>query len=225
MVTEVEWFGERLDLLAERAVWWPAKSTLLVADIHLGKDASFRRYGIPIPMGSGQNDLNRLTALLGATGARRLVFLGDLLHARSGMTDSTRDLVHGWRQRHKELTVILVRGNHDRSAGDPPPDWEIECVSEPFQDPPFLLCHAPPQGVPVSAALAGHLHPAVTLVGPANTSMSLPCFWMRSHTLVLPAFTSFAGRPEIAPEPGDRIFVIGEGQVAEVPVYSQSEKA
>jgi len=44
--------GEKLVLLAERAVFWPAKKALFVADFHLGKAASFRRAGIPLPSGT-----------------------------------------------------------------------------------------------------------------------------------------------------------------------------
>ncbi len=44
--------GEDLVLLAERAVFWPAKKALFVADFHLGKAASFRSAGIPLPSGT-----------------------------------------------------------------------------------------------------------------------------------------------------------------------------
>ena len=44
--------GERLHLLPERAVWWPAAGLLLVADVHLGKAATFRRLGQPVPAGT-----------------------------------------------------------------------------------------------------------------------------------------------------------------------------
>jgi len=36
-------------LLPERAVWWPATRTLLVADLHLGKCETLRANGAPMP--------------------------------------------------------------------------------------------------------------------------------------------------------------------------------
>ena len=216
---DLEFSGEHLVLLAERAVFWPRRATLFVADLHLGKDASFRKHGIPVPQGIGREDLERLSDILRQVNAGRLVFLGDLVHASSGLTPSTIGTVAGWRSGQPDLHIVLVRGNHDRSAGDPPPEWKIECVSEPEEDPPFLLHHAPPERANPFPALAGHLHPAVTLVGAANTHMTLPCFWMRANTLVLPAFTGFSGRPRIAPEVGDRFFVAGEGQVVEAACF------
>src|SRR6185436_15640126 len=44
--------GEELLLLPERAAYWPAKRALFVADYHLGKAASFRSAGIPLPAGT-----------------------------------------------------------------------------------------------------------------------------------------------------------------------------
>lgn len=217
---EVDWCGVHLALLPDRAVYWPERETLLVADLHLGKDAAFRHRGIALPTGVGASDLDRLGALVDSYAVRRLVFLGDLLHARAGMTASTLTEFSAWRSHHPNVSLVLVRGNHDRSAGDPPSDWNIECVSEPLEEGDVRLCHYPPQEMGGVPSIAGHLHPAVTLTGPANTSMVLPCFWMRPRVLVLPAFTDFAGRPQIAAASGDRIFVTGDGQVVEVSSFA-----
>ena len=213
---EIDWHGERLELLAERAAYWPRTGMLLVADLHVGKDAAFRQRGLALPAGVGASDLRRLTTILQSRPVSRLVFLGDLIHARSGITPATCDDVAEWRKRHDTLDVTLVRGNHDRAAGDPPADWRIDCVAEPYSAPPFSLCHNPSlhgSGLPT---IAGHLHPAVGLAGPAGTHMTLPCFWMREGLLVLPAFTEFSGRHRIDAAHGDRIFVVGEGHVVEI---------
>ena len=46
--------GEQLDLLPEKAIWWPRRRTLLVADVHCGKDATFRAMGVPVPVREGE---------------------------------------------------------------------------------------------------------------------------------------------------------------------------
>ena len=43
--------GERLQLHADRALYWPARGRLLIADLHLGKGDVFRRAGIAVPRG------------------------------------------------------------------------------------------------------------------------------------------------------------------------------
>ena len=43
--------------LPERAAFWRDASTLLVADCHFGKTASFRRHGLPVPEGSTADEI------------------------------------------------------------------------------------------------------------------------------------------------------------------------
>ncbi|HET7136231.1 MAG TPA: metallophosphoesterase, partial [Casimicrobiaceae bacterium] len=112
--------GERVVLHAARALSWPREKTLFVADVHLGKGAAFRAGGIPLPRGTTANDLRRLDALIAESGASRLVVLGDFLHAKAGRVAALSTAFVAWRARHATLDVVLVRGNHDAHAGDPP---------------------------------------------------------------------------------------------------------
>src|SRR5262245_54857365 len=112
--------GETLVLLPERAVYWPARKSLFVADFHLGKAASFRRAGIPIPQGSTTENVERLGRAIDRTGAASVVFLGDFLHSRQGRADSTFARFAAWRAQRAGVEMTIVRGNHDRKAGDPP---------------------------------------------------------------------------------------------------------
>ena len=81
--------GEHLHLLAERAVYWERTSTLLVADPHFGKAAAFRAGGVPVPRGTTTENLRRLDRAIARTNARRVIFLGDFLHAREGRAPET----------------------------------------------------------------------------------------------------------------------------------------
>src|ERR1700691_251264 len=107
---EIDWGGERLAVLPERALHWPRKKTLIVADPHFGKAATFRQAGIPIPHGTTTTDLDRLRVLLAATRAERLVVLGDFFHARSGRQENTLAAIAAWRKEHRQLEIVLVRG-------------------------------------------------------------------------------------------------------------------
>ena len=213
MRIEVE--GEPLVRLAERAAYVERTRTLLVADAHFGKAASFRALGVAAPRGTTLGTLERLDAALAHTSARRIVFLGDFLHAREGRAPSLLAALRLWRERNGSLELVLVRGNHDRGAGDPPGALDIRCVDEPLVEGPFALVHHP--GARADGyVLAGHLHPGARLAGGGRQREWLPCFWFGARQAVLPAFGEFTGLADVRPAAGDRVFVVGEGEVVEV---------
>ncbi len=206
--------NETLHALPGRALHWPRAATLFVADLHWGKGATLRAGGLPVPQGDDA-DLDRLSVLLHTTAATRLVILGDLLHARAGRTESTVAALGRWRAHHPDLNMLLVRGNHDARAGDPPADLGIVCVDEPYVLDPFVLRHTP-QPDPRGYVLAGHLHPAVVLSGRGRQRLKLPCFWCGAQVAVLPAFSELAAGAVVVPVRGDRVLAIAGDEVVAV---------
>jgi DNA ligase-associated metallophosphoesterase len=205
---------ETLWLLPGRAAFWARTSTLLVADAHLGKAAAFRRAGIPVPQGTTESNLSRLSALVARCAAARIVFLGDLVHDGTARSAASNAFVR-WRDEHRELDVMLVRGNHDRRAGDPAPPWRIQMAQEPAIEGTLALCHMPRE-VAGCYALAGHIHPGVRLSGRGRESLRLPCFWFTQTHAVLPAFGDFTGLADVVPSAEDRVFV--DSGVAVIPL-------
>jgi DNA ligase-associated metallophosphoesterase len=214
VAAHVEVRGDELVLFAERAAFWTRAATLLVADSHWGKAATFRAAGIPVPRGTTADGITRLDTMLDRTSARRVVFLGDFLHAREGRAPATLEAIRQWRASHGGVEMLVVRGNHDRRAGDPPPELGIPCVDGPVVESPFVFAHHP--GISEHGyLLGGHLHPGVDLIGPGRQRERLSCFWLGASGGVLPAFGDFTGLWPITPVPGDRVFVIADGQVIE----------
>jgi uncharacterized protein len=211
-VAEVSVAGERLELLAERAVHWPARSSLLVADLHWGKTETFRAHGIALPDGTLDGDLARLSAALERTQARRVVVLGDLIHHATGLTPALVEHINAWRRRWPG-ELVLVRGNHDKTSIKFPASWGLEIVEAELADGPFLLRHEP---VPAEGRYvwAGHLHPQVRIAGRGD-ALTLPCYHLGRTTGILPAFSEFTGGLLVRRRPGDRVFALVEGHVIE----------
>ena len=211
---EVTAAGERLWLLPQRAAYWPRTHTLLIADAHLGKAAAFRREGVPVPSGTTEENLEALSHLIAMLGAHRIVFLGDMLHNRAGR-EATTNAFTRWRSQHAKIEMLLVRGNHDKRAGDPTCDWLVDCVDEPHVVAGIALCHIP-QPIAGSYAIGGHVHPAVTLAGRGREHLRLPCFFFGRDYAILPAFGPFTGMADVEPAEGDGVYVIADARVIPV---------
>lgn len=206
--------GAELWLLADKAVYYPDYRALLIADVHFGKAAAYRKLGQPVPHGTTQNNLQRLDELLERYPCDRLIFLGDFLHAPESRAPATLEALAQWRSRHRELEMTLIRGNHDKRAGDPPPALRIETVPEPLLLGPFALQHEPDPHA-THHVLAGHVHPVYRLRGRGRQSLRLACFYLRGSMSLLPAFGAFTGGFNIEATQDSKIFVVGDGTIWE----------
>lgn len=212
MVCSVMLEGEELWLLADKAVYWPARQCLLIADAHFGKASAYRSLGQPVPQGTTTENLQRLDRLLSTLPCMQVIFLGDFLHGPGSHASGTLSALRTWRARHPDLPMTLIRGNHDKRAGDPPADLRIEVVAEPLLMAPFALQHEPDAHA-IHHVLAGHVHPVYRLRGKGRQSLRLPCFQIGTQVSLLPAFGAFTGGFAVEQANDRRIFVIGDHQV------------
>jgi DNA ligase-associated metallophosphoesterase len=201
----VELGGEPLVLLPQKAAFWPRERMLIIADIHFGKAAAFRSFGIPVPRGTTTENLQALDALIELSGARHILFLGDFLHARAAHAASTQSAMLAWRQRRCDLILTLVRGNHDKHAGDPAVQLGIDLVDEPYTVGPYSFCHHPDIAAP-AYVLAGHVHP-VYVLATRSDALRLPCFIAGPQRMILPSFGAFTGGHALRPAPDERVWV------------------
>ncbi|MFO0829656.1 MAG: ligase-associated DNA damage response endonuclease PdeM [Phycisphaerales bacterium] len=205
--------GESITLLPQRAAFWPARRTLLVADLHLGKEETFRSFGIAMPRTVLDETLERLSATARATDAERIVVVGDLVHARRGLTREVVERVAAWRDGFAGA-IEYVAGNHDLRA-EIPEAWRMR-RREPL-DAPFAFVHDPADvGDGNTYAWCGHLHPTVRLAS-STDRLVMPCFVIGVRRAILPAFTQFARGPGYEPTPDERVFAVAERDVVEIP--------
>jgi DNA ligase-associated metallophosphoesterase len=202
--------GEQVELHADRALCWPARRRLVVADLHLGKADTFRRAGIALPSGGTAHDLSRLDRLLQATGAQALWVLGDMLHGDPGPR-RWRVGWDGFRDRWPQLDIVVVAGNHDRALHGAGLGVRIETGA--VSDGPFVFRHDPADD-PRGLVLCGHVHPVVR---PPGIRRRFPAFVLGRRCGVLPAFSAFSGGCEVAAGAGCRRLACVDGAVLELP--------
>ena len=198
-----------LKLLPERAAFAPGAKTLFVADLHLGKAATFRALGAPAPTGVSEETLRRLAELIETSSPQHVVALGDFTHSRAAMTPGLLKSLCAWRARWSSLDFTIVLGNHDRGADRFYLDCGFACADASALIGGMECRHHPIARDNVSGplALAGHLHPVVRLNGPGRDSLRTPCFVMGERQIVLPAFGEFVGGSLVTPGEGERALI------------------
>ena len=219
--------GETLWLLRERAAYWVERSTLLIADVHLGKAEAMQAHGVAVPACVGDESLTRISHAVKVTGAKRVIVLGDLLHAPVGVTAGLLERVSRWRGT-LEADLCLVPGNHDAAAARVVGVWGIRLLEAVHEEGGLTLKHVPPPGLVERAHVAGHVHPALSVRtgrGPGKVACFHVCGGEAcgggsgggngGGTLVLPAFSRFTGGVSVRRVRGQRLFAVTDEGVVE----------
>lgn len=210
---ETDVAGEILSLHYEKAIYWKRMRTLILADVHIGKTAHFRKAGIAVPPGLADRNLSRMDTLIGVFEPERILVLGDLFHSGKNVE---WDIFISWRKKYKQCSFELVPGNHDTQAREAASTLGLVLLQETYSISPFLFTHkpvSPEDKVEYIYNLSGHIHPAVRLQGPARQSLHLPCFVFQKTIGILPAFGEFTGRHMMDIRPTDSVFAIAEKKV------------
>jgi DNA ligase-associated metallophosphoesterase len=178
--------GQTLHALANGALWWPDAGLLCVSDLHLGKSERMARRGGPVlPPYDTTDTLTRLDAALDATGARRVICLGDSFDdvaAHGALTVEHKD----WLLRMMAgRDWTWVEGNHDPGPLDLPGTHRADLRTGPIT---FRHIAQPAAHGEVS----GHYHPKAR-VALRGTSVARACFLTDASRVILPAFGTYTG--------------------------------
>lgn len=211
--TSFTFLDTELYLLPEKAIYWPDRKALLLADLHIGKSGHFRQHGIPVSSGVRDTDLGQLERIYHRWRPEYVYFLGDLFHSTYNQEwEHFCEVVCAW-----EAKRILIKGNHDILKRHHYEQAGLDVEHE-IHLAPFLLRHEPlEEGNPSDTyILAGHVHPGVRLIGGGRQKLRLPCFHFGENQAILPAFGHFTGLYIIEPDKGDPVFAIVEDHVMRV---------
>lgn len=206
--------NQHVELLPEKAIFWKEESILVVSDLHLGKTATFRRAGIPVPDAVMLHDLENLILLLQRKRAKRCVIAGDFLHHPSGLTDQTLALIEDWLLK-TPCPVDLILGNHDRAFKQIKHEhWKMTIYEKALFIKPFAFSHIHTD-FPGFFTWSGHIHPQI-IIGNRRKMTRLPCFLIQPEKGLLPAYSSFAGGFSINRDPNSEIYAIVDDSVIKI---------
>ncbi len=181
----ISFAGRRFRVLPGRALFWPERQALLVADLHLEKASWFAGHGQMLPPYDSIATLTRLLALAEACDAQEIWALGDSFHDAIGperLPDAALALLDRLAQGRR---IIWIAGNHDGAATLPG-----ERVEEQRFD--GLVLRHEAEHTETEAEISGHFHPKLRLTAGGRT-VARPCFVLSSSRLILPAFGTLTG--------------------------------
>lgn len=190
------------ELLADAAgvLVWPARQTLIVADLHLEKGSSLARKGMLLPPYDTRTTLARLTAAIRAHAPKRVICVGDSFHdaaASDRLDDEDRSALAALIE---PVEWIWITGNHDPG----PPNGLGGSVTDGLVDGPLRFRHeAEETGRP--GEISGHYHPVARLRVKGRT-VSGRCFVNDGARLILPAFGAYTGGLDVRAPDLRRLF-------------------
>jgi hypothetical protein len=187
------------------ALFWPSRSLLVVADLHLEKASAAAARGRMLPPYDTRATLLRLAEVIDRYDPDTVAALGDSLHDDDGIErigEQDRRILSLMQEGRR---WVWIAGNHDpgidgRLGGEVADALEVEGVR---------LAHVPRPGR-ITHEIAGHLHPAAKVSFHGYT-IRRPCFVANGRRLVLPAFGTFTGGLNVLDPAFEPVF--GDGGV------------
>ncbi|MFD2202953.1 ligase-associated DNA damage response endonuclease PdeM [Shivajiella indica] len=209
-----DWEGVQIHLLPQKAIYLPDYKALLIADPHFGKAAHFRKSGIPVPENVHFTDYLKIQKLFQFHPLEEVFFLGDLFH--SDWNNSWNEL-ELFLSQFQDIQFHLIKGNHDilEEPSYRSDLWKIH--HETFEMGPFILSHEPMENVKNGMLnICGHIHPGISLYGLGRQNISLPCFFVRQQSIIMPAFGRFTGLAIMQCGISENAFVVTDKKVIPV---------
>jgi putative SbcD/Mre11-related phosphoesterase len=170
--------------------------SLVVADLHVGKDASSN---VEARLGEHADLTERMGALLDDVEPSELVVAGDLLHTFGELPRGTMETLTALHRHADDVgaDVVVTPGNHDAMLqslwdGPTPDEYRLSTGGEDAGD--VVVCHG--HEVPDADAdvyVVGHEHPTIEIEGQRR-----PCYlhgegtFRGADVVMLPAFTRLA---------------------------------
>jgi len=205
---KLELNGESCWISPGRCIYLEKLKTLVLSDLHFGKTGHFRKSGIAIPQQIYLDDLHRLMEQVQHFKPEVILFTGDLFHSDE---NREHELFERWRKSISQVSLLLVKGNHDRLAEDLYSSIGLTVYESYHNIGAFGFLHDIEQDIPEVAGtyvFCGHIHPGIRINGLGKQSLSFPCYQIKPTYAVLPAFSRFTGLKLVDRDQHDRIFAI-----------------
>lgn len=199
--------GHDFQVIDSLALFWPAQSALIVADLHLEKASWFAKFGQHLPPYDSHATLVRLSEAAAICGAQNIYCLGDNFHDEDGEQRLSGAAAQVLQDMTARLNWVWITGNHDAKLGGLSGHCANAGLSAPINPSAttlfggdvveemmvggIALRHQAHSNDP-APQMSGHFHPKHK-IHVRGRSVRRACFVKSPDKLLLPAFGAFTG--------------------------------
>lgn len=195
--------NEEIELLPERALFWPAMELLLVADI--GCALTDKTW-----IESGAAELDRLKAIFKKKPVKRVVLLGDAAPEGRSFDRPFLSKVQSW-SRVLGTAFYLAFPKTPMLKAEEMTAFGVAAWADPLIIPPFAFTKEP-HPHPKYFTFSGHVHPHVVLKK-GGERLSFPCFQFKDRVAILPSFSEDGLSQPISWTSDERLFAIDGNEI------------
>jgi hypothetical protein len=205
-------------------------NTLVVADMHLGIEASLEHEGMSIPRVQTRKIEHYMRTMVAALAPSKVIVAGDLKH------NFSRNLTQEWQDVHAFVEMLrgsapleVIKGNHDNFLSIILREFNVPLHSETVCD-DFRIVHGHASSSTDKMIIMGHIHPSIRLKDGVGASLKDQCFLIDRNrgVLILPALSLVSsGTDVVSQESSDSISPILSdcGLSSFTPILFSDEKA
>jgi hypothetical protein len=179
---------------------------LMVADLHIGYEATLEDEGFAMPRFQSKEMLSRLAKAIDRFDPALLVVDGDLKHNFDrNLTAEWNDVEKFVDEISKRCKLVVIKGNHDNYLATILSRRGLHIKKEVVLG-NIKIAHGHETAEPWKGGMVlAHEHPAIRLIETTGASVRIPCFLLdhEANRLVLPAFSPFAMGSDVIGTPDD----------------------
>lgn len=179
--------GQDFQVAGGRALYWPVRRALIVADLHLEKASWFAARGQMLPPHDSLATLEDVAKLVAATDARELWCLGDNFHDPHGPSRLLPEALALLARLTTSVSWTWITGNHDAHL----PASIGGQIADLAEVDGLILRHQA-DAAETRPELSGHFHPKHRSTA-RGRSVTRPCFVEGRSKLILPSFGALTG--------------------------------
>ncbi|MCB1348617.1 MAG: ligase-associated DNA damage response endonuclease PdeM, partial [Maritimibacter sp.] len=183
------------------ALWWAGERLLCVSDLHLGRSERYaRNAGALLPPYEVRDTLTRLEADIEATGAQRVICLGDSFDDDDAARGLAADALDWLTRLMAGRQWTWIEGNHDPGPVTLGGSHRAMVALGPLTFRHIAIASE-------TGEISGHYHPKVRLAGRARR-----CLLVDADRAILPAYGTYTGG--LGTDAGALSSLMGSGALA-----------